>query len=888
MSLTLEQTSQAEGDRLAFEKLISEISWQFINLGSAEVDAGIQNALEAIGQFVAADRSYVFLFSEDGAQMTNTHEWCAPGISSQRERIQDQPVDLAPWCIAQVKKIKTVNVPSVAGLPLEANTDRVEWELQSIQSLLVVPLVFLGTAIGFIGFDSVRRQREWSQEYITLLGIIGDMCVNALQHQRAQAIQEGQRRFLELLATGGDFTEILHSLVRVIEEQSPGMLGLILLLDEDGVHLHIGASVSLPEDYIRSIEGLEIGPLVGSCGTACFTRERVIVEDIATDLRWNGLRDLAVQYGLRACWSEPVISVDGKVLGTFAMYFMRPRAPSSSELKTIETAAHLVGVAIEHYRAQEALRESELRFRAVFEGAPIGITITSLDARLVETNRALQNMFGYTGEEFYNLSVPEFTHPEDVAEDANLFFGELVPGNIDRYQLEKRFIRKNGEMFWGRLSLSLARGENGKPLFAIATTEDITEQKKAQADLSQAYQTLERRVEERTRELALLNAISAAVSQSLDLRQIMSEALDMTLAGMHMPLGLAYWVAVSRLEPAEATHLELLTHRGFSNAFLEVASRLPLEGSLIQKAAASAAPRIWQPQECADPIICDELLALGAKFILTVPLQVKDRLVGALVLGSDQMRPVVNEELSLLAAIGRQVGVAVENARLYEQVQQAAIREERSRLARELHDSVTQSLYSVNLYAEASARMLSSGDIQTATENLRELRVTAQDALREMRQLVYELRPLALEKSGLVEAIRARLESVEARSGMKTELKVQGPEELPYPLQLELYHITQEALNNVLKHSRAREVSVRVHFFGEAVGLEIQDDGIGFNPESTPKSGGLGLPGMAERVQRIGASLEIESARGKGTHLRLEVPRGVLGLQKYQQIMREI
>lgn len=184
--------------------------------------------------------------------------------------------------------------------------------------------------------------------------------------------------------------------------------------------------------------------------------------------------------------------------------------------------------------------------------------------------------------------------------------------------------------------------------------------------------------------------------------------------------------------------------------------------------------------------------------------------------------------------------------------------------------------------------MLSSGDIQTATENLRELRVTAQDALREMRQLVYELRPLALEKSGLVEAIRDRLESVEARSGMKTELRVEGREDLPYPLQLELYHITQEALNNVLKHSRAGEVSVYIKFLEAVVCLEIQDDGIGFNQESTPQSGGLGLHGMAERVQRIGASLQIESAPGKGTHLRLEVPRGVLGLQKYQQIMHEI
>jgi GAF domain-containing protein len=161
--------------------------------------------------------------------------------------------------------------------------------------------------MGFVGLDSVRQEKTWNKDSIALLRLAGEIFVNALEHKRAQAIQAGQRQFLELLATGGGFSETLHTLVRIIEEQSPGMLGLVLLLDEDGKHLHIGAAVSLPEDYVQSIEGLEIGPLVGSCGTACYRRERVIVEDVLSDPRWDGLRDLAVKHRLRACWSEPVL-----------------------------------------------------------------------------------------------------------------------------------------------------------------------------------------------------------------------------------------------------------------------------------------------------------------------------------------------------------------------------------------------------------------------------------------------------------------------------------------------------------------------------------------------------------------------------------------------------
>jgi signal transduction histidine kinase len=223
-------------------------------------------------------------------------------------------------------------------------------------------------------------------------------------------------------------------------------------------------------------------------------------------------------------------------------------------------------------------------------------------------------------------------------------------------------------------------------------------------------------------------------------------------------------------------------------------------------------------------------------------------------------------------AISQQVGMAMVNAQLYEQAEQTAATTERSRLARELHDSVTQLLYSVTLYAEAAAELLGSGEIDTAAGHLRELRDTAQEALREMRLLIFELRRPTLEKSGLAGALQARLDTVESRGGMHAELQVEGVEQLARAVQEELYSITQEALNNALKHAHANRVQIRLRFGEAATELEVSDDGIGFEPTIERLGGGFGISGMKERAQKLGGKIEVETAPGKGTKVTVWVP----------------
>ncbi|MFQ6029163.1 MAG: PAS domain S-box protein [Dehalococcoidia bacterium] len=200
-----------------------------------------------------------------------------------------------------------------------------------------------------------------------------------------------------------------------------------------------------------------------------------------------------------------------------------------------------------------------------------------------------------------------------------------------------------------------------------------------------------------------------------------------------------------------------------------------------------------------------------------------------------------------------------------------AVLEERNRLARELHDSVTQALYSASLMSEAGQRFADSGDSERVRHYLGRLGDTCQQALKEMRLLVYQLRPSVLEQEGIVGALRQRLDAVEQRAGVEARLIFADSLELPPKWEEELYRISQEALNNSLKYSAATSVTVRITAQNGGVNLEIEDNGVGFDPDAVADKGGLGLTSMRERVESIPGTLTIDSATGQGTRVRVSV-----------------
>jgi signal transduction histidine kinase/DNA-binding response OmpR family regulator len=185
------------------------------------------------------------------------------------------------------------------------------------------------------------------------------------ERKRIEHLQAGQKQVLELVARDAPLREVLEHLTVVVEEQAPGMFASVLLADEGAQHLHHGAAPRLPDEYNHAVDGLVIGPSAGSCGTAAHRRERVIVEDIVTSSLWVDYRELALRHGLRACWSEPILAADDAVLGTLAMYYGERRVPTANELRLIEVAAQLAGIAIERRRVQEQLE----RYIGALDGA---------------------------------------------------------------------------------------------------------------------------------------------------------------------------------------------------------------------------------------------------------------------------------------------------------------------------------------------------------------------------------------------------------------------------------------------------------------------------------------------------------------------------------------
>jgi diguanylate cyclase (GGDEF)-like protein/PAS domain S-box-containing protein len=313
--------------------------------------------------------------------------------------------------------------------------------------------------------------------------------VDITEPKRAEKSDVGQRRVLEMIAADAPLQETLDEILRLIEAQSPELIGSILLADKDGLHLHHGAAPSLPRDYVRAIDGIATGPRAGSCGTAAYRRAPVIVEDIETDPLWLNYRAIAHAHGLRACWSTPIFDPQHRLIGAFAIYLRQPGQPSERQNKLIKMATHTAAIAItkdtaerERVRAQATLSNRDLMFRLVFENAAIGMTLANTDQKLMRSNRAFATMLGYTDAELRGRRVADVLHPDDRAERLRLY-QSLAANEIDHFQVDLRYLRKDGTLMWGRLTASQVPREGETPQLNIGMIEDITERKRAEAHI---------------------------------------------------------------------------------------------------------------------------------------------------------------------------------------------------------------------------------------------------------------------------------------------------------------------------------------------------------------------------------------------------------------------
>ncbi|MGD8402617.1 MAG: histidine kinase [Anaerolineales bacterium] len=373
-------------------------------------------------------------------------------------------------------------------------------------------------------------------------------------------------------------------------------------------------------------------------------------------------------------------------------------------------------------------------------------------------------------------------------------------------------------------------------------------------------ETLEERVQQRTHDLVVLYNLITIISENWQLQDLLELSLVLTLETVKADRGIIYLV-----DGKEAPSLRPVIQRGFSDGFTVEIDSLPGDNLA------------WEVLKKHRPLSTKNLTdnpgyvgLEGINCFAGIPIMVRGDMRGVFSLFGCENEIFGNDEMALLASIADHIGIGIENSFLWEQSRENAALEERNRLARNLHDSVTQQLYSLTLMAGTTKKLLERDpDPETVKKSVARLGDTAHQALKEMRLLLYELRPAVLDSEGLASALQHRVETVEERLGVKVGLQAKDLPDLPSDLEDALYHIALEALNNIVKHSGSTTAIISFTRDEGKIVMEISDNGKGFDT-NRPHTG-LGLRNMRERGQMLGGEVEVDSTPDKGTLVRVKV-----------------
>lgn len=318
------------------------------------------------------------------------------------------------------------------------------------------------------------------------------------ERKRVQSTGEAQRRVLQYMAENRPLPEVLDALVRMVELQSDcRMFAAIMLFDEAGMCLRHGAAPSLPTEYNRQIDGVAIGPLQGSCGAAAHLKQPVAVANIASDPRWEVARELAASYGLGACWSMPILSTQGQLLGTFAQYYTEPKEPGKGDWRVLETATRTAAIAIDRKRVEAALRQSEARFRRLSDSAPVPIWMTNAAKACTWANKTFLEFTGRTLEQVVGRAFEVVIHHDDLVSCMEQF--DRCFDLRKEFEVECRVRRHDGRWRWWLNRGIPLYGAGNEFTGYIGSCVDVTDKREVQADL-------ERLVTQRTTKLTETNA----------------------------------------------------------------------------------------------------------------------------------------------------------------------------------------------------------------------------------------------------------------------------------------------------------------------------------------------------------------------------------------------
>jgi PAS domain S-box-containing protein len=418
---------------------------------------------------------------------------------------------------------------------------------------------------------------------------------------------------------------------------------------------------------------------------------------------------------------------------------------------------------------------------------------------------------------------------------------------------------------------SPVKDSQGNVTAVVELMRDVTDAREKELRNVEAYQNL-----------VALNRIATAVSQSLNLDTVLQSALEKTLEVMNRHTGgILLW-------NEEKQMLCYRVHHSLSSNFVQTVCLPPGEG-IVGRVFQSGKPILVDDISTDPRIAYPGLIATeGIRAFAAVPLRVKDKVLGVITIASHEVRKFSTEDIQFLESIASQIAIAVDNARLHEEVQRkdesrgellgeifSIQEEERRRIARELHDETSQSLASLAVSLEAIAGRLPAGAAE-ARARLKKMGQVVIGILDEVHKLIYELRPTLLDDLGLVAAVRWLAENNLGTAGVTVNFKAVGRvKRLPRQVETTLFRVIQEAVSNVARHAHASNADLSLHFKKSSIGVHVRDDGEGFNVEaaitSRDRPRGLGLLGMKERVELMNGALEIRSSGG-GTEINIEIP----------------
>ncbi len=500
------------------------------------------------------------------------------------------------------------------------------------------------------------------------------------------------------------------------------------------------------------------------------------------------------------------------------------------------------------------LEEKDQPYWGIFEAVSDGLIIHDSETqRIVEANTAAAAMHGYTRVEFIGLPLTAYVHPDSQRDLKESVQAVQSAGVIHSSAVH---IHRDGSPFHVEVRRSAFTYQSRACLLSIV--HDISKRVEAE-------QLLLQQEEVRQREQSILLDISHALASSLELKpDLILDQLRVIIKYTHALLFIL-----------EDSTLVAVAMRGVQ----QLEDTAPFRIQLDDPAILARLFNKHRPIRIEDVSGADKeaqflrsllngetsMLLEGVRSWMWVPLAIKGRIIGGIGVAHTGRNYFTTHHADLALTVANQAAITLVNAELYQQAQALAALQERQRLAQNLHDAVNQSLFSAGLIAEVLPRLWDKDQV-LARESLEDLRRLTRGAMAEMRALLAELRPSTLTDADLSDLLRLLVNSFTGRTNIPAILNVVGQGALPAEVQVAIYRVCQEALNNVAKHARASKVEINLKNEGTAIELSIHDDGQGFNPEQTT-SGHYGLTMLQERAEAVGAILSITSRPGHGTEL---------------------